>query len=165
MISRGVVAFGLCAMSVLGVGCKFWVGREEPGKTSRSAPPRPKPVQSADARPAKESNSFPVDSATGRAQAQLILRLDHFPDPNFGKSSLPVCYKPFPDDFRVGTAVCAGGTKTPVTAANLAQECYTEPTFVRRPAQDPLKLTGCNKARIQVSTYEPPLYIDVETGP
>lgn len=154
----------LAAATLCVAGCRETRWKKSPTDAAAVSTAAPKRVADAEAQSDLRSASFDVDEKSGRPRSFLILRLDHFPDPKPGTSSLPSCWRAFPGDFDLGMAFCDGKPeiKVPVFAKNVEQDCYTDPKVERTPAASPLALLGCKKAYVVMHQFEPRMRVDVE---
>jgi hypothetical protein len=117
----------------------------------------------AEANPEKITHQLVIENS-GKLRANLVLRLDHFPEPAEGKRQLPKCRKSFPDTFEFGYLRCTSGkeARVPVLGKHLDQECYTSETPKRIKAKELLRIEGCTLATLHMHEFEPKLFIDRE---
>lgn len=158
--------FSVAAAASFGqTACKAARWRDQEKATETGQPSVPQLVGGADAIAGQAGPAFDVEEKSGKIKADLVLRLDHFPSkPQPGAANLPVCYPPFPNDFVVGEVMCSGqaGTTIPLIAANLRQECYTDPSSAKVTATAPLSMPGCARGAIMLLPFDPPLAVDAE---
>ncbi len=163
----GPFAFVTLAMIAAAFGCKANRWREQEAKDpdgkAVSVLPQRVTEASADA-VAATGTGFDVDERTGKPRANLIVRLDHFPEARPGATNLPICYPRLAADFDLGTVTCDAEGSQPqrLVAANVAQECYTNPQQKRSEPTQGLLLPGCRRATIRMHGFEPKLALDVE---
>ena len=106
---------------------------------------------------------FEIDEKTGRPKPLLVLRLDYFPSPKPGTTTLPVCFRKFPTDFALGRVSCLGSdVSVDLYAKHVDQDCYTNANYGRKKASEPLLLAGCESAAVYTFAYDPEIRIDVE---
>lgn len=123
----------------------------------------PQLTKTAEASPSA-ARDLELDERSGRPKASLVLRLDHFPEPRPGATTLPACYATFASEFALGYVECEGKpeTRRPLLAANVEQVCYTDTNRKAFAAREPLSLPGCRRARMMTHRYQPPIILDVE---
>lgn len=152
-------------------GCKAnrWREQEAQDEEGKAVAILPQRVTEASAdaiaaAAAAPGTGFDVDERTGRPRANLIVRLDHFPEARPGATNLPICYPRLAADFELGTVTCdaEGAQPQRLVAANVAQECYTNPQQKRSEPTQALLLQGCRRATIRMHGFEPKLALDVE---
>jgi len=165
---NGLSIPGLLLVAVCLPSCKdAAVFKKASGPDAEKTAPLPARVESATA-PKPASGLFDLDEQSGRPRSNLVLRLDYFPTPEPGKTTLPACYTEFPADFEVGEVECLESTRTdgtksvPVLAKHLVQSCYTIPDRSRVSPSEPFVFTGCSRARVVTYAYNPQVRVDVE---
>jgi hypothetical protein len=124
----------------------------------------PRKMHNSTAPASHTTDAFELDPRSGKVRTSLVLRLDYFPEPKPGKSTLPACFNPFPDDFEIGHLQCeADPTKRrSLFAKNVDQVCYTNPKFQGRGVREPASLPSCPRARAYSHQFQPELRIDHE---
>ena len=113
----------------------------------------------------RRKTSVEVDEKTGRPRSTLVLRLDYFPNPQPGRTTLPACFRTFPADFALGNVRCSAGGTTEekvLFAKHVDQDCYTDSASQRTKATQPLLLVGCQLAEVQAYQFDPTIRIDTE---
>lgn len=158
---RALVTVALVAAAA---GCKAGKWRDKESAQASHTASAPVRATGADATAAVPGPYVDVDDKSGKLKAELVLRLDFFPEPKPGAASLPVCFEPLESTFDLGFIMCEGKpeAKQALTAGNLLQECYTQPTAAKVPAVKALSLVGCKRAVVLAHVFQPRLKIDVE---
>lgn len=113
----------------------------------------------------ERSTSVEIDEKSGRPRSTLVLRLDYFPSPQPGRTTLPACFRTFPADFALGSVRCStGGTSEEkvLFVKHVDQDCYTDTSSLRKKASQPLLLVGCQLAEVHAYQFDPPIRIDTE---
>ena len=164
LLRRIVVGTALLSLGSALAACKAGRWRQQEKNGGAAAVSVPTRVD-ADQPPTSAGPGFDVDERTGKAKADLVLRLDHFPDEAApGAANLPVCFAPLPADFVLGTVWCDGdeATKKPLVAGNVTQQCYTDPSVLKVAPSAPLILASCRRGATLLGKFAPTLQLDVE---
>ena len=144
-------------------GCKAPAWRKQKADAGAGHGQPPQVVRNADGSLAS-TQSIEIDEKTGRTKSDIVLRLDYFPPPSPGATTLPTCYQAFASGFEIGTFMCEGrpDTQRPLLAKHVDQECYTDSRRGRIPAAEPVSIPGCRRGVVQAFKFEPDLRLDVE---
>ena len=158
---RTLFVVGFCLLQIAACKNNRVGGKDDRAEADAGALVLPRRVAEAEL---VSSAEFEVDDQSGKPKPFLVLRLDYFPEPEPGRTTLPACFRRFPGNFALGEARCIDGTGTaPLFAKNVDQDCYTKANSEREAAVEPLLLVGCKRAEVYAYSFDPQIRIDVET--
>lgn len=155
-----IATFLMATMTV--VACKQPGLRGEQKNADAVSIVLPRKIQG---QPPAVTSQVEIDPNSGRPKSVLVLRLDYFPEPEPGRTTLPACFRAFPGDFALGVAQCVQGGgpgDVAIYAKHVDQDCYTNPDSRRAKASEPLLMVGCQKAEVYAYSFDPRIRIDVE---
>ncbi len=100
----------------------------------------------------------------GRLAARLTLALDYIPPRKKDEAVLPLCLNYLDKTFEIGTLTCKTSVQDPIVllVGHFDQECLSEPTVKKKPAEVTPTLTGCSNAEISTHVFDPEITVLIE---
>ena len=162
-MTNGVIWLAAVSVAVAAWGCKKQDDTTPRRAEADAAVRMVAPEKSAPAEASQPGEDFAVEAKSGVAKPRLVLRLDYFPTPSPGRSTLPACFPPFDGQFELGLVVCEStGQVVPLRAEAIDQECYTDSRAEGSAASKPILLPGCQRAKVVTHGFDPPLLVHAE---